>query len=195
MKERGKSNNIKYIITIIILSIALVSLGFISLNLRSEIKEDENKVHSVLDETVARTLLSLDSKFNEDRLEVKHMLSNFNNSRNEARILCDNLENDYRYDMGIINNISTFYDRYSEYDLTNLYYYFSTTLEDIAVNDDITREDLELLQSIYETWQECDWERLSQDVNSTGFNLMDGNYGIDECLKQINETIEINIMI
>lgn len=195
MKERGKSNNIKYIITIIILSIALVSLGFISLNMRSEIKEDENKIHSVLDETVARTLLSLDSKFNEDRLEVKHMLSNFNNSRNEARILCDNLENDYRYEMGIINNISTFYDRYSEYDLTNLYYYFSTTLEDIAVNDDITREDLELLQSIYETWQECDWERLSQDVNSTGFNLMDGNYGIVECLKQINETIEVNIMI
>lgn len=192
MKERGKSNNIKYIITIIILSIALVSLGFISLNMRSEIKEDENKIHSVLDETVARTLLSLDSKFNEDRLEVKHMLSNFNNSRNEARILCDNLENDYRYEMGIINNISTFYDRYSEYDLTNLYYYFSTTLEDIAVNDDITREDLELLQSIYETWQECDWERLSQDVNSTGFNLMDGNYGIVECLKQINETTEID---
>ena len=195
MKERGKSNNIKYIITIIILSIALVSLGFISLNMRSEIKEDENKIHSVLDETVARTLLSLDSKFNEDRLEVKHMLSNFNNFRNEARILCDNLENNYRYEMGIINNISTFYDRYSEYDLTNLYYYFSTTLEDIAVNDDITREDLELLQSIYETWQECDWERLSQDVNSTGFNLMDGNYGIVECLKQINETIEVNIMI
>lgn len=195
MQERGKSNNIKYIITIIILSIALVSLGFISLSTRSEIKEDENKIHSVLDETVARTLLSLDSKFNEDRLEVKHMLSNFNNFRNEARILCDNLENDYRYEMGIINNISTFYDRYSEYDLTNLYYYFSTTLEDIAVNDDITREDLELLQSIYETWQECDWERLSQDVNSTGFNLMDGNYGIVECLKQINETIEANIMI
>lgn len=192
MKERGKSNNIKYIITIIILSIALVSLGFISLSTRSEIKEDENKIHSVLDETVARTLLSLDSKFNEDRLEVKHMLSNFNNFRNEARILCDNLENDYRYEMGIINNISTFYDRYSEYDLTNLYYYFSTTLEDIAVNDDITREDLELLQSIYETWQECDWERLSQDVNSTGFNLMDGNYGIAECLKQINETTEID---
>ncbi|HIV80283.1 MAG TPA: hypothetical protein IAB13_04910 [Candidatus Avanaerovorax faecigallinarum] len=189
MQERGKSNNIKYIITIIILSVALVSLGFISLNMRSEIKEDENKIHSVLDETVARTLLSLDSKFNEDRLEVKHMLSNFNNSRNEARILCDNLENDYRYDMGIINNISTFYDRYSEYDLTNLYYYFSTTLEDIAANDDITREDLELLQSIYETWQECDWERLSQDVSSTGFNLTDGNYGIVECLKQINETI------
>ena len=195
MKERGKSNNIKYIITIIILSISLVSLGFISLSTRSEIKEDENKIHSVLDETVARTLLSLDSKFNEDRLEVKHMLSNFNNFRNEARILCDNLENDYRYEMGIINNISTFYDRYSEYDLTNLYYYFSTTLEDIAVNDDITREDLELLQSIYETWQECDWERLSQDVNSTGFNLTDGNYGIVECLKQINETIEANIMI
>lgn len=195
MKERGKSNNIKYIITIIILSIALVSLGFISLSTRSEIKEDENKIHSVLDETVARTLLSLDSKFNEDRLEVKHMLSNFNNFRNEARILCDNLENDYRYEMGIINNISTFYDRYSEYDLTNLYYYFSTTLEDIAVNDDITREDLKLLQSIYETWQECDWERLSQDVNSTGFNLTDGNYGIVECLKQINETIEANIMI
>ncbi len=192
MKERGKSNNIKYIITIIILSIALVSLGFISLSMRSEIKEDENKIHSVLDEIVARTLLSLDSKFNEDRLEVKHMLSNFNNSRNEARILCDNLENDYRYEMGIINNISTFYDRYSEYDLTNLYYYFSTTLEDIAVNDDITREDLELLQSIYETWQECDWERLSQDVNSTGFNLMDGNYGIVECLEQINETTEID---
>lgn len=195
MQERGKSNNIKYIITIIILSIALVSLGFISLSMRSEIKEDENKIHSVLDETVARTLLSLDSKFNEDRLEVKHMLSNFNNSRNEARILCDNLENDYRYEMGIINNISTFYDRYSEYDLTNLHYYFSTTLEDIAVNDDITREDLELLQSIYETWQECDWERLSQDVNSTGFNLTDENYGIAECLKQINETIEVNIMI
>ena len=162
MKERGKSNNIKYIITIIILSIALVSLGFISLSMRSEIKEDENKIHSVLDEIVARTLLSLDSKFNEDRLEVKHMLSNFNNSRNEARILCDNLENDYRYEMGIINNISTFYDRYSEYDLTNLYYYFSTTLEDIAVNDDITREDLELLQSIYETWQECDWEQINE---------------------------------
>lgn len=195
MQERGKSNNIKYIITIIILSIALVSLGFISLSMRSEIKEDENKIHSVLDETVARTLLSLDSKFNEDRLEVKHMLSNFNNSRNEARILCDNLENNYRYEMGIINNISTFYDRYSEYDLTNLYCYFSTTLEDIAVNDDITREDLELLQSTYETWQECDWERLSQDVNSTGFNLMDGNYGIVECLKQINETKGINIMI